>query len=230
MLQQFVIIGQIQRRLGMQRNDVTVLALPCREALQDRDQRLAVADEIVIDQKHGADASVMPGIEFGNDLIGGFHPRLAAKGHDDVAEFTQIGTAARDLDAALQIPVQSQQVVAREGEGGHVGPLGLLITPGVLTGDPFLKEHRPGLIGLADEDHVGQAVQIVLLHGDPGSAHHQQFPECLDLFGDRPHAIALDDHAGETDNVGLEQGRFIDRFHRLVDQSNLVLRRCQGGQ
>ena len=56
-----------------------------------------------------------------------------------------------------------QQVEPRRRHLGHVGLLGLLVAVLVPALLPLVEEPGPGLLGLADEDDVGQLAEVVLL-------------------------------------------------------------------
>jgi hypothetical protein len=71
---------------------------------QQIERRLAVADEIVVDEiDRVGDAAFAQLVEFGDDLLRRLQARIAAVEAGDVAEFALIGAAARILDAAEKI-------------------------------------------------------------------------------------------------------------------------------
>jgi hypothetical protein len=81
---------------------------------QQIQRRLAVADEIVVDEidrvGHAAFAQL---VELGDDLLRRLQARIAAVEAGDVAELALIGTAARILDAAEQIFSRLGELIGR---------------------------------------------------------------------------------------------------------------------
>jgi hypothetical protein len=55
-------------------------------------------------------------------------------------------------------------------------------------------------------------------------------PALLELGQYFAHAEPLDNHAGEADQIGLGQAVEVQRLDIFVDQSDMQIRRSQGGQ
>ena len=107
---------------------------------------------------------------------------------------------------------------------------GLLVTS---RGDallPVAQETRPGFLGLAHENHVGEFVEIVLLDGHPGPADDGESAALLDPPQDLAHAKSLHAHSGDSHDVRLSEPVEIDLLDALVDQRHVVLARSERGQ
>ncbi len=170
------------------------------------------------------------GVELGEDLGAGLDPRAPAEGDDDVAELALERASARELQAAEGVVLHLQQVEPRRRDLGHVGLLGLLVALGVPALPPFVEEPRPGFLGLADEDHVGQVAEIILLDGHPRAARHAEAAALLQLGEDLLHAEPLHAHPRDADDVGPLATLPVDRLDVLVDQGDRVLARRQRRQ
>ncbi len=110
-------LGDVERRLAGQTQDVTGLLLPLDQMRQQIERRLAVADEIVIDEIHRAgDAAFEQFVEFGGDLLRRFETRIATVQPRDVAEFALVGAPAGVLDAAEKIAPDLGKLIGRESE------------------------------------------------------------------------------------------------------------------
>ena len=129
-----------------------------------------------------------------------------------------------------RVMLHRQQVEPRHGHPGHVGPLGLLVAALVRPLLPFLQKSRPGLFRLADEDHVGQVAEILLLDADPGAADHREHAAALQFGEDFAHPGPLHVHARHADDVGPRAPIVVDRLDIFVDQRHRVLGRRQRGQ
>src|SRR5439155_11049538 len=168
-------------------------------------------------------------LQLRNDLVGRFDPRAASENDDDVAELAGERTAARDLDAAVQVFVHRQQVPPRWRHSGHIGFVGLLVTGLVPALAPLSKKARPGLLGLADEHDIDQSAEILGIDRDPRPAEHGEYAAPLQLEDNLAHAPALDRHAGDADNVGASASFKIDLFDIFVDDRNRMLGRGKRG-
>ena len=102
--------------------------------------------------------------------VAGLDPRAAAEGDDDVAKLALKRAAARELQAAEGVVLHLEQVEPRRRHLGHVGLLDLLVAKLMQPLLPLLEEPRPGVLGLADEDHVGQVAEVIFLDRDPRAA------------------------------------------------------------
>jgi hypothetical protein len=88
-------LGDVERRLAGQPHDITGLFLPLDQMRQQIERRLAVADEIVIDEiDRTRDSACEQFVEFGGDLLRGLETRIAAIEARDIAEFALIGATA----------------------------------------------------------------------------------------------------------------------------------------
>jgi hypothetical protein len=66
-----------------------------------------------------------------------------------------------------RIPLRGILVESRRRHRRQVGLPRLLVALAVPAGMPVAQELRPGLLGLADENDVGQVAEVVLPHGHP---------------------------------------------------------------
>ena len=93
---------------------------------------------------------------------------------------------------------------------------------------PFPEELRPGLLGLADEDHVGETLEIVLHDRDERPADDGEHAPVLEIGQDFLHPMALDAHPGDPDDVGAGTAIVVDRFDVLVHEGDGVALRREG--
>ena len=157
-------------------------------------------------------------------------PRLASKRHDDVAELALKRTAAAELNAAEQIVLGLQQVVPRHRHLRHVGSLELLVPALMPPLGPLFEELRPGRLRFADEDRIGEAVEVVLLHGDPRTADDREDATGFEFAQNLAHSMPLDAHAGEPHDVGPRQTVVVDRLDVLIDDRHAMPVRGQRGE
>ena len=129
--------------------------------------------------------------------LAGLDPRAAAERDDDVAELALKRAAARKLQAAEAVVLHLEQVEPRRGHLAHVGLFELLVAILMQPVLPFRQELRPGVLGLADEDHVGELAEIIFLDGDPRPAHDAETAAALELGEDLLHPEPLHAHAGQ---------------------------------
>ena len=95
LLQNLGAFGDVKRRLAGKPQDVTGRLLPFDQMWQQIQSRLSVADEIVVDKIHRAgDPTFEQLVQFGDDLLRGLQPGIAAIKARDIAEFALVGTAA----------------------------------------------------------------------------------------------------------------------------------------
>ena len=69
--------------------------------------------------------------------------------------------------------------------------------------------------------------EIILPHADPRAADRDENPAPLQFLKDFPHAVALDDHAGQPDDIGAGAAVEIDRADILVHDRDAVAGRRQ---
>ena len=158
--------------------------------------------------------------QLGDHLRARLQPRFPTERDDDVAKLALERTAAAELDTAEQIVLGLQQVVARHRHVGHVGRLELLVTVLVSARGPFFEELRPGRFRFADEDHIGQTVEVVFLHAHPRTADDREDIAGFQFAQNLEHSTALDGHAGEPHDVSLRQTVVVDRLDVLIDDGH----------
>jgi hypothetical protein len=95
---------------------------------------------------------------------------------------------------------------------------------------PFFEKLRPGRFRFADEDHVGQPTEVVFLHTYPRTADDREDATGFQFAENLAHPTALDDHAGEPDDVGLRQAVVVDRLDVLIDDRQAMLIGRQRGE
>ena len=126
-LHQLVVLGEVERGLGEERQREPVLVLPLDDRAEDHLGDLLVADEVVVDQEDHADPELVLGVDLGDDHLGRLDPGLAAEDDDDVAELALERAASRGLHAAHRVFLELDQVVSRDRDLGHVGLFDLLV-------------------------------------------------------------------------------------------------------
>ena len=136
---------------------------------------LRVADEVVVDDERRMEARAAHVVQFGHQLIRFLDAGPPAVDDNDVAELTLEGAAARILQSPARVAIDLQQIVARARHGRHVRRLRLFVAPleGLAAGE-VIEELGPGGFGLADEDHVAQAGEELLLYAYQGAAHDRE--------------------------------------------------------
>ena len=90
--------------------------------------------------------------------------RAAAERDDDVAELAGEGTAAGDLHATEHVTAGLEEIDTRQRQLCYVGLFPLLVTGPMTSLLPVAQELGPGLVGLTDEHHIGQALQCLFPH------------------------------------------------------------------
>src|SRR6478736_3877578 len=87
----------------------------------------------------------------------------------------------------------------------------------MLPPSPLLKKLRPGRLRFADEDHVGEAFEVMLLHTDPRTADNGENTTGFEFPENLAHSMPLNAHAGEPHDVGPRQTVEVDRLDVLID-------------
>ena len=120
-LQQFVVIGKVQRGFGRELERIIVLFQPAREMRQERLHGLLVADQVVVDEIDvAAIAEFIEPIEFRQHLRRRLGARHASVQFDDVAEFASERTAARELHTDIHVVLRPQEVEAGNRAAGDI--------------------------------------------------------------------------------------------------------------
>ena len=194
-------LGDVERRLAGEPHDVAGLLLPFDQMRQQVERRLAVADEIVIDEIHRAGhAAFEQLVEFGDDLLRRLEARIAAVETRDVAELALIGTAARILDAAEEIFSDLGQLIGRNRKLGHGEAIGglqhhLLLRPRRIARQPR-DQFIGGVAEFADMEIVERGI-IVRAGADRRPADRNRQVERMRPAADVVHLLALDVHAAD---------------------------------
>ena len=209
---------------------IVVLLLPDDHVAEDFLDRLLVADQVVVDDEDQVDARRVDRVELGEDLLAGLDPRAAAERHDDVAKLALKRATARKLQAAEAVVLHLEQVEPRRGHLAHVGLFELLVAILMQPVLPLDQKLGPGVLGLADENHVGKLAKIVFLDGDPRSADDAEAAATLELGEDLLHPEPLHAHPGHADDVGLLAALPVDRLDVFVHDRDRVLGRRQRSQ
>jgi len=85
---------------------------------------------------------------------------------------------------------------------------------------PFFEKLRPGRFRFADEDHIGQAFEVIFLHAHPRTPDDREDTTGFEFAENLAHSTALDSHAGEPHDVGLRQTVVVDRLDVLIDDGH----------
>ena len=208
--------------------------LPFDEMRQHLARRLAVADEIIVDEiDHGGVAPLRQhGVELGGQLLRRLQPRLPAVQRRDIAELAAIGAAAGELQRAEQIAVEPDEMIGRHRKVGErqalcgfeahlLGRRGAVL---VEAGDQPVR----GVADLADVEVIEFRVRF-------GRARHRWPAErdrlagSLGAAGDVVNLRRLDVHAADKDGVGPGQIVGAGRPDVLVDKANRPVRGHIGG-
>ena len=227
---QLRIIGEVDGRFGEEGQGIAFLLLPVRQRAQHRLDGLLVADEVVVDDEDRAHSLTSQRGHLGDDLRAGLETGTPAEHDDDVAELAGKGAAPRKLYAAVEVMLHFQEIEARHRHMAHVGALALLIAPLMARVGPIGQKARPGLLGLADEDDIGEIGEICLVDGDPRAAHDGEDPAPLQLGENLGHAEALNAHARDADDIGGGAALEIDCLDVLIDQRDAMGRGRQRRQ
>ncbi len=228
-LENFGLLGDVERRLAGELQGIAVLFLPGEEMRQHVLGGFAIADEIVIDE---IDDRRMPlllahGIELGGDLGRRLQPRLSAVKVGNVAELAEIGTAAGELQGQHQVALQRDEVVGRNREILQRQPiLGLEAQLCGRARDALVKA-RDQLIGRVPDLADVEIVDIRVHFGrrrDRRPAQHHDLAGCMRARGDVVDLRGLDVHAADQHGVGpgeIGVGRLADVFVDEADRPSL---------
>ena len=201
LLQNFGPLGDVQRRLAGEPHHVAGPLLPFDQMRQQVQRRLAVADEIVVDEiNRASDAAFAQFVEFGDDLLRRLQARVAAIEAGDVAELALIGTAARILDAAEEVFLHFRQLIGRNRKLGHRQAIVGLQHHLLLGTRRILRQPGDELIGgvaeFADMEIVERGIVIrTRAHRRPADRDRQIEP--MRAAADVVHLLALDVHAAD---------------------------------
>ena len=219
-LDQLFVFGEVERRLGEEREGISLGGLPRGEVAQQLLYRDLVADQVVVDDEGHFQVLLAHRFQLGDHLRARLQPRPTTERDDDVAELALERAAAAELDAAEQVVLGLQQVVARHRHLRHVGRLGLLVAVLMPALGPFFEKLRPGRFRFADEDRISQAIEIIFLHGHPRTADDREDVAGFQFAQNLEHPSALDGHAGEPHDVGPRQTVVVDRLDVLIDDGH----------
>ena len=228
------LLGEIERRLAGELQRIAVLALPGDQMRQHLARRLAVADEIVVDEiDHRRMRGLRHhGVELGGNLLRCLQTRLPAVKRGDVAELAAIWTAAGELQTADQITAEADQIVGRQREVGQRQAL--------VGFEPLLRRGRHDTVVEAGNKPVGGVadladVEVIEVRiklgraGDRGAAQHRDLACRLGARGDIVHLRRLDMHAADHDDIGPGEIGSLSRRDILVDKAHRPGRRQVGG-
>jgi hypothetical protein len=199
--------------------------LPFDEMRQHLARRLAVADEIVVDEidERRIAALRQHGVELGGELLRRFQPRLPAVQRRYVAELAAIGTAAGELQRAEQIAIKPDEVIGRDGKVGQRQPLRGL--------ESHLRGRRRAILIEQGNEPVGAVadladVQIIEIRVHFRCARHRWTAECRHLAGrfraagDVVNLRRLNVHAADKDDIGPGEIRGAGRLDVLVNEAD----------
>src|SRR6185437_2221082 len=158
--QDFRTLGDVQRGLAGKAQDETRLLLPLDQMWQQVECRLAVADEIIVDEiDRAADAAFEQLVELGGDLLRRLQARITAIKPRYVAKFALVGTSARILNAAEQITLELGQLIGGKREACHVETLDRLEHDLLQRARRFAGETRNQFVGRIAEFTDMQVVE-----------------------------------------------------------------------
>ena len=232
-LHDFRLVGQVDAGLGRQPQRVAVPLHPGDDLFQQGLGLLAIADEVVVDDERRVEPGPPHVVEFGQELLRRLGPRLAPVNHDDVAELALKRAAARILERPGGVAIGLEQVVSRAGGLGHVGRLRLLVAfPGGPAAGEVLKKLRPGRLGLADEHHIAETLEKLLLNRNQRPTNNREYTDLAEPEKNLENPLLLHVHPGQADQVVAAERIPVDLFHVLVDQVHAVIaaKPCQRGQ
>ncbi len=225
-LEDLGLLGHVQGRLAGELQRVVVLLLPCDEVREHVPRRLAVGDEVVVDEvDHGRMAGLADDrVELGAHLLGALQPRLASVELRDVAELAPVGTARRELQRSDEVALQRGRLVGRCREVGERQPL-LRLQPdlGRRPRQVAVEDRHEFVRGVADLAHV-EVVEVRVLFGGAGhrgTAEHRHLACGVRALGDLVDLRLLDVHARHEHRVG--PGEFLrgGALDVLVDEPAL---------
>ena len=201
LLQNLGPLGDVECRLAGQPHHVAGPLLPLDQMRQQVKRRLAIADEIVVDEIHRVgDAAFAQFVEFGDDLLRRFQARIAAVEAGDVAELALIGAAARILDAAEEIFFDLGQLVGRNRKLASSHAIGGLQHHLLLGARRIARQTRDQFVGgiaeFADMEIVERGI-IIRTGADRRPADRDRQIEVMGAAADVVHLLALDVHAAD---------------------------------
>src|SRR4029077_15980671 len=242
--QNFRALGDIERRLAGEAQDITHLLLPSHQVRQQFERGLAIADEIVVDEiDRTADATCEQLVEFGGDLLRRLQARIAAIESGDIAEFALIGTSARILDAAEEIALELGKLVGRNRQTGTLETLDGLEDPLPLRAGRIARQMRDQLVRritqFADMNIVERRI-VVGTGADRRATDRYRQIMCMRAATYVVHLLALDVHAADQHRLrpfevlrGGGANVFVDEtdrpvFRQICRDQKQALRRHEG--
>ena len=122
------------------------------------------------------------------------------------------------------VPIDLEQVVSRARHLGHVGRLRLFVALlGRLPAGEGVQELRPGRFRFADEHHVAQAGEELLLHRNQRAADRREDAQFAQPQENLAKPPLLHVHSRDADEVILAQGFPVDVLDVLVQQVYVVV-------
>ena len=199
-------LGDVQRRLARQADAKAVPLLPFDEMRQQLERRLAVADEIVVDEiDRAGDAALDQLVEFGDHLLRRLQARIASVEARNVAELALIRTAARILDAAEEVALDLGQLIGRNRKLRHLDALFGREDDLPLGARNVARQARDQLIGgvakFADVKIVERRI-VVRTRADRRTAERHRKIEGVRPAADVVHLPTLDVHAADEHRFG----------------------------
>lgn len=199
------IVGEVDGGFGVE-GEAFFAAPPGDEGGEQFFEEVAfVADEVVIDEEDGvAPAALVEGIEFGDDLGGGFGAGLVPEEGGDVAEVAVEGAASRILDAHRGVAAQAYEIPAGDGGFGEGGVGGGSVAGFGPAGGEVVEEGLEGVLGFVEHEVIDMGEGLGLA-GEERAAADGALAHGLGTADDFEGGGLLHAHAAEHDDVGPGQ-------------------------
>src|SRR5207247_3638086 len=128
-LHEFVVLGEIERRLGQEGKRVGALLLPADYLAEDRLDCLLVADQIVVHNEDNSQSRAAERFKLGQNLLARLEAGPPPESHNDGAELASERTAAGDLQASKHVTIRLEQIDAPQRASRHIASFRLAGTP-----------------------------------------------------------------------------------------------------
>jgi hypothetical protein len=186
--------------------------------------RFLIANKIIVDDKASEKAKLPQFIEFRYNLLRSLHSWPTAKGHNDIAEFTEKRATTRELYGTRGIALDLKQIEPGLGQPGHIRRLVLLVKLFItLARGKALDKFRPSLVCLAGKEYLAKTVEECFIDRSVRAANHGKSPHFAKNPQDLSHAILLDYHAGYANEIKSSEELKVYFFDIFVEKINLVI-------
>src|SRR5438067_6227691 len=194
-----------------------IIAKIAEETLGD----VLVADEVVINEKDIVRMECAQRVELAPNLLVRLRPRLAPEHDDDVAEFAEERTSARELQADVRVAIELQQIESRRRRIGERDDAFFFVQRALRSGLVIAAEFFPDVFGFAGHDGIGERLVALRTKGCVASAGDNVIAEAAVVAEELFLTAELHAHSAYADDVGLRLER--NALDVLVDNLDVPI-------